>query len=97
MAVSGNLEALKLIFFLAQRQPWWRLVRFGPPNIRNVPTPLTLSILYVAVVAIEIPDYKLIYMQYNLHHTLLPVWCTKAKQLQPNYGQLLFKNLGNFF
>ena len=40
MAVSGNLKALKLFFSLARRQPWWRLVRFGPPNIRNLPTPL---------------------------------------------------------
>ncbi len=40
MAVSGNLEDLKLKIFLARRQPWWRLTRFGLPNIRNVPTPL---------------------------------------------------------
>ena len=39
MVVSGNLEDLKLKIFLARRQPWWRLTRFGPPNIRNVPTP----------------------------------------------------------
>ena len=39
-AVSGNLEAPNLKIFLARRQPWWRLVRFGPPNIRNIPTPL---------------------------------------------------------
>ena len=45
MAVSGNLEALKLKIFLARRQPWWRLVRFAPSPplyIRNVPTPLYL-------------------------------------------------------
>ncbi len=40
MAASGNLEDLKLKIFLARRQPWWRLTRFGPSNIRNVPTPL---------------------------------------------------------
>ncbi len=49
MAVSGDLEALKLKIFLARRQPWWRLVRFGPPNTRNVPTPLhIMRINYVS-------------------------------------------------
>ena len=41
MAVSSDLEALKLKIFLVRRQPLGRLVRFGPPNIRNVPMPLT--------------------------------------------------------
>ena len=42
MAVSGNLEDLKLKIFLffSLKLKISRLTRFGPPNIRNVPTPL---------------------------------------------------------
>ncbi len=53
MAISGDLEALKSTNFLTRRQPWWRLVRFGPPNIRNVPMPLIIRIRNVTIRVIK--------------------------------------------
>jgi hypothetical protein len=40
MAISKGLEPLIFKKFSAQRQPWWRLEEFGPPNLECVPTPL---------------------------------------------------------
>ena len=58
-AVSDDLEALNLKYFLARRQPWWRLVSLGHTlkgmtNIFSLATPLFVIIL----ILFDTTDYR---------------------------------------